>query len=79
VNINITSKNEKIQVDEDSDRETYNLLNSDDDPDEIKSIWSDEYDPNEGLKTIISSKNKYDSEFQNRTHHHTALQDKNAY
>lgn len=40
-NINIT-KNEKILVDDESDRETYNLLDSQEDPDDVKSVWSDE-------------------------------------
>lgn len=64
-NINIASGNEKIQVDEDSDRETYNLLDSAEDPDEIKSVWSDEYNPNDGLGVLNKSDKPYDQDFNN--------------
>jgi len=64
-NINIAYGNEKIQVDEDSDRETYNLLDSAEDPDEIKSVWSDEYNPNDGLGVLNISDKPYDQDFNN--------------
>lgn len=64
-NINIASGNEKIQVDEDSDRETYNLLDSAEDPDEIKSVWSDEYNPNDGLGILNKTDKPYDQDFNN--------------
>lgn len=64
-NINIAYGNEKIQVDEDSDRETYNLLDSAEDPDEIKSVWSDEYNPNDGLSVLNKSDKPYDQDFNN--------------
>lgn len=62
-NINITSKNEKIQVDEDSDRETQNLLDSAEDPEDIKSVWSDEQNPHDGLGILNKEDVPYDQDF----------------
>lgn len=46
------SKNEKILVDEESDHDTYNLLDSAEDPDDVRSVWSEEQNPKDGLKSL---------------------------
>lgn len=52
-NINITSKNDKIMVDDASDRETYNLL-----PDDLDDLKSDYSDQSQEYETLNQNNNE---------------------